>query len=547
MLDKLSRILGLHTLKHRLRFWVSSIVLLLGILVLASTYVQEVVSRTRETKVQMRETMSFQRLSIDNWINDHSAQIRYLSRMLSGREKSKEQIKTWFTTFIGSQDQFAAVVYVDKSGRTAVDSEGPGGVDVSDREYFRAAQSGKEFITDIIIGKTSGKPIVIFSSPVKDESGAFNGLVFGSIRIETLENMMELFDFGNSGETYLLDRTGRYITTPHHHHQINSLEDANRTAVFERAVSGSAEDKPYRNYRGVKVLGQYSWLKDNQWIIVAEMEHADVFMPLIRSVLILCGIVAGVLLLSVWLIVALTKRIERPIRFLLVGTKIMRDGNYDYRIAPEEIESAPVELKQLCDTFNLTAQKLKSTIQMLEQTAVVDQLTEVYNRRFIMNEGNKVLETCIRGSQPCSVLMIDIDFFKKVNDTYGHLIGDRVIIHAASILMACIRNCDLVSRYGGEEFLILAPNTPADPGGLQLGERIRRCFEDIPYREDGVEIPLTVSIGVADYRLGGSFGKNALEDMISRADEALYKSKRNGRNRVEILNPDEHSILQSKS
>ncbi|WP_438444542.1 sensor domain-containing diguanylate cyclase [Gorillibacterium sp. sgz5001074] len=534
MLDSLSRILGLHTLKIRLRFWVSSIIVMLGLLILGSTYLQEATTRTRDTNRQLIETADIQRLSIENWISDHAAQIRYLAKMLSGPEKNREQIAQWFSTFIGSQDQFAAVVYVDKTGVTAVDSDGSPGVNVREREYFEAARQGRELVTDIMIGKTSGKPIVLFSSPVSDKEGRFNGLVFGSIRIETLEKLMDLYDFGDSGETYLLDRSGRFITSPRHY-PVRSLEDTNHSEIYERASSGQAEESSYLNYRGVQVIGEAIWIKDHQWIIVAEREHAAVFKPLYRNMWTTCGIVLGVLGLSIWLILALTRRIERPIRFLLVGTKIMRDGNYDYRIAPEEIESAPVELKQLCDTFNLTAQKLKSTIQMLEQSAVIDQLTEVYNRRFIMNEGNMLLETCIRAEQPCSVLMIDIDFFKKVNDTYGHLVGDRVIIHAASILMSCIRSCDMVSRYGGEEFLILAPNTGAAPGGLQLGERIRQEFEDHPYREEALSIPLTVSIGVSDYRSGGSFGKTALEDMISRADEALYKAKRSGRNRVESL------------
>lgn len=534
MLDTLSRIFGLQTLKHRLRFWVSAIVVVMGLLILVSTYLQEARIRDSEIRRQLRETMALQRLSIENWISDHSSQVRYLARMLSGPDVDYLEISTRFQSFIYSQDQFASVVYADARGRTQVDSNGAPSVDVSDRDYFQAAKEGREFVTDVITSKTTGKPVVIFSSPVKDAAGSFKGLVFGTIQIQTLEQMMRLFDFGGTGESYLLDRHGQAITSPERSSDASFLNH-NASQIYRLAASGAASDKPYRNYRGVTVLGEYSWTKEHQWLIVAEIEHKAVFQPLYRNMLTVSAIVAGVLLVSVWLILALARGIERPIRFLLVGTKIIREGNYDYRVAEEEIKAAPVELKQLCEAFNLTGQRLKSTIQMLEQTAVIDQLTEVYNRRFIMNEGSKVLEACIRGDQPCSVLMIDIDLFKKVNDTYGHLVGDRVIIHTASILMACIRSWDLVSRYGGEEFLILAPNTEANPGGLQLGERIRRHLEEHPYREDGVEIPLTVSIGVAGYCRKGSLGKTALEDMISRADEALYRAKRGGRNRVDIL------------
>jgi two-component system, cell cycle response regulator len=338
----------------------------------------------------------------------------------------------------------------------------------------------------------------------------------------------------DTGETYLLDRTGRYITAPRHS-TVEPLAAQNRSAIYERAVEREISDEAYTSHSGEKVIGQYGWTKDDQWLIIGEKSYRSVFHSMIVNLLLVTCIVLAVLLTSLLLTFKLTKSVERPIQHLLVGTKIIRDGKYDYQIPKEEIMSAPVELQQLCDTFNTTTRKLKSTIQMLEQTAVVDQLTEVYNRRFILNEGLKLLETCIRANQPCTVLMIDIDFFKRVNDTYGHLVGDRVIIFAASLLLTCIRSCDMVSRYGGEEFLILAPNTGAGTGGKQLGERIRASFLDNPYREEGIEINLTVSIGSADYRKRSSYGKTALEDMISRADQALYKAKNNGRNRVEIM------------
>ncbi|MNC58208.1 Diguanylate cyclase DosC [compost metagenome] len=92
----------------------------------------------------------------------------------------------------------------------------------------------------------------------------------------------------------------------------------------------------------------------------------------------------------------------------------------------------------------------------------------------------------------------------------------------------------MVSRYGGEEFLILVPNASAAGGGMELGNRIRRMIMDQPYREEGLEVSLTVSTGVADYRTDYSYGTSTLEDMVSRADQALYKAKRNGRNRVEL-------------
>jgi len=522
------RALGLHTLKQRLRFWVSFVVILLSASIITGIYLAEAYYKQKETNQQLQGSISLQRLFIERWMAERSSQIRYLSASISGNAIALPQLERTLKTFVSTQDEFAAAVYVNPEGVTAADSSSPAGVNVADRDYYKAAREGREFTSDVLIGKTSGLPIVIFSAPVKDASGRFNGLVFGSVQLTTINRMMGTPQFGETGETYILDRKGRFLSKSPYPETYNSSE------IFRQALAGKNTDATYTNYKGEVVYGQFQWTNDRRWVLVGEVSKKEVFAPVYQNMMLISGIAFSILLLSMSLIVALTKRIERPIRFLLVGTKIMRDGNYNYRIAKEEIDSAPVELQQLCDTFNVTAQKLKSTIEMLEQSAVVDQLTEVYNRRFIMTEGARMLETCIRAEQPCSVIMMDIDFFKTVNDRYGHLVGDRVIIHAASILVSCIRACDMVARYGGEEFLILAPNTAASPGGVQLAERIRLAFESRPYTEDEVEIRLTVSLGVADYRSNVDYGKTVLEDMISRADEALYRAKNGGRNRVEL-------------
>lgn len=539
MLDSLSRRLGLYTLKQRLRFWVSLIIVTLGVLILLSTYFMEARGQVSQTNQHLKDTIALQRVYIERWFEDHSTQIRFLAAMASGQPKNNQEINRMFQAFISSKGEFAALVLVDADGTIAVDSAGPSGGNVADRDYFKEAMAGRESVTDLIISKNTGRPMVIISVPVYNEAGQVDGLVFGSIGIEALDNLMSRFDFGSAGQTYLLDGAGQFITGPEGLGAQSEFRQ-NSSFIYEQAARGALMDQVYINYAGEKVIGQYSWTKNGQWLIVAEVSYGTVLQPLYRNMILMTGIVLLVLCLSFLLTVMLTRSVERPIQLLLLGTKIIRDGNYDYRISREEIAAAPLELQLLCDTFNTTAQKLKSTIQLLEETVVMDQLTEVYNRRFILKEGLEVLNVCIRAGQPCSLLMIDLDFFKKINDTYGHLVGDRVILHAASILLACIRSTDMVSRYGGEEFLILMPNTEAAAGGLSLGERIRARFQDNPFREKEIEVRLTVSIGAAAYRKSASYGKTALEDMISRADQAMYKAKRKGRNRVEMLNDDEY-------
>ncbi len=533
MLDRLSCRLGLLTLKQRLRFWVSLIIVVLGALILISTSITEARYKTRETRQQLKDAIGLQSTFINRWLENHSTQIGLLSHLMSGRTGSKDEISRIFKSFMSEEGEYTAVLYVDAQGKIIIDSQSPDSSgDVSDRDYFKEAKAGRSLITDVLISKNSSRPFLFISSPIMDENNVFNGLVCGVIHIGILEKVMNQFDFGNAGETYLLNRSGQFITVPLGV-EGTPLNLVNTSPIADLAQAGTSSNKVYANYAGERVMGQYGWVKDKEWLVVAEMKHSDIFRALYTDILLMAIIVIAMLLLSFVLTFKFTEGLLRPIGLLLRGTSTIREGDYDFRIPPNQFASAPEELQQLCENFNRTGKKLKSTIQMLEMTAVVDQLTEVYNRRHILTEGPRLLETCIRAGQPCSVLMLDIDFFKKVNDTFGHLVGDRVIIHAASLLLSCIRSCDMVSRYGGEEFLILLPNAPAE-GGVELGNRIRQAFMEQPYREEGLEIPLTVSIGVADYRKDYSYGTSTLEDMISRADQALYQAKRMGRNRVEL-------------
>jgi diguanylate cyclase (GGDEF)-like protein len=162
-----------------------------------------------------------------------------------------------------------------------------------------------------------------------------------------------------------------------------------------------------------------------------------------------------------------------------------------------------------------------------ERVAMVDSLTELPNRRGLDDAFARQLMRSLREQQPVSLLMVDVDHFKKLNDTHGHLIGDDVLKRLARILRHHVRPHDLVARYGGEEFALLLPNTDIDTA-LMIGERLRTAIDD-PRTEDAWRHlpPATVSIGVSAARSSIS-----LSELISQADAALYRAKQGGRNRV---------------
>jgi two-component system cell cycle response regulator len=165
--------------------------------------------------------------------------------------------------------------------------------------------------------------------------------------------------------------------------------------------------------------------------------------------------------------------------------------------------------------------------QMFE-SASRDALTQVYNKRFFMEQLSSEHAYAARHGSNLALLMFDLDHFKSVNDTHGHLAGDYVLAELTRVLMPAVRTEDIVARYGGEEFVVLSRTTGVD-GAEHLGERLRRGVEQHQFCFAGKIIRVTVSIGICCMP---STAIAAAEDMIAMADRALYEAKNGGRNRV---------------
>ncbi|MDP2847210.1 MAG: diguanylate cyclase [Humidesulfovibrio sp.] len=238
------------------------------------------------------------------------------------------------------------------------------------------------------------------------------------------------------------------------------------------------------------------------------------------------------LVFSAFLGHAIARTILDPLKLLVQGAQKIQDGEYGHIIDPAATLDAPTEFKQLVRAFNRMSATVLDHIETIQTTSRTDQLTGMSNRRHLMAEGYRILSVALRGGKPCSSLMIDIDHFKNVNDTHGHPVGDKFLIHIAGCIASAIRESDMAARYGGEEFVVLAPNASLTEART-LAERIRETVTSTPLKLGDIVLNNTVSIGVAEYAAEPQFGASILEDMIEKADKALYRAKQCGRNRVE--------------
>lgn len=171
-------------------------------------------------------------------------------------------------------------------------------------------------------------------------------------------------------------------------------------------------------------------------------------------------------------------------------------------------------------------EELVAAREALRIQATRDALTGVYNRGAALRRLEEELDRAIRECKPLSVLMMDIDHFKNVNDTYGHLVGDAVLKETVRRIQAVIRSYDVVGRFGGEEFVVILPHADGDVA-VRVAERIRAAVSSRPVIHEAVSVSVTLSAGVA---AAGTAG--AVDALIQAADQALYQAKRTGRNRV---------------
>lgn len=174
--------------------------------------------------------------------------------------------------------------------------------------------------------------------------------------------------------------------------------------------------------------------------------------------------------------------------------------------------------------------KMKMLQNDLKQLANTDPLTRLCNRRCMIERLAKEKDRSLRNGKTLSLAMIDIDHFKAVNDTYGHSIGDTVLVEFSRQLENRLRPYDQAARFGGEEFAIILPETSLAQA-VQISERIRHDISRMVFREELKKLHLTISIGVAPFPAPGI---NTLDDLIREADHALYRAKERGRNRVEL-------------
>jgi two-component system, cell cycle response regulator len=262
----------------------------------------------------------------------------------------------------------------------------------------------------------------------------------------------------------------------------------------------------------------------NSWQYRTNLQHArTVSRNSLVLLTIICGIALALAVLAAWW---LSRVILGPLKVLEGAVSRFSEGELSHRIALATQD----EFAQLAQAFNQMAARLEQSQSDLQTLATVDGLTGVYNRREFNRWLHIEMEKAQREQQPLSLMMFDIDYFKKLNDSYGHQSGDIALKCVSALLMQNVRPGDIVARYGGEEFAVILPQATIAEA-VVIAERIRREVASQAIEVvDGQVIQVTASLGLATYCPSEI---QTEEELLGQADSALYRAKESGRNQVQ--------------
>ena len=334
--------------------------------------------------------------------------------------------------------------------------------------------------------------------------------------------------------------------TPQQNTIQNSIESQNKNVVRLFNVINENKLKNaneiIKRHLKIRLLTQLEAIRSDS-MQLSNIAQKDISTIIRNQIIFVLSILALVIITLVYG----ASRLVRIFRTSLKEVKIAFEKNHSGHFQKIELSNQSEEFNIIAIAFNAMNEKLSATTvslesmkkiveertHNLEQLSNTDPLTKIANRRALFERGNTEFSRVERAQNQLALIMIDCDFFKSVNDQYGHLFGDEVLKNLCNVCTKEIRNVDFFARYGGEEFIILLPDSDLN-GAIETAKRIQCSLAKSATEYEGKSIFVTVSIGISTL----NNKHNNFEQLINDADMAMYKAKTNGRNRIEVLEND---------
>lgn len=337
-------------------------------MIIMAFYIADEYQQTRsENFYQLNTTVTVQQQAVEEWIRERNLDLYRLVNSPAARAGNLANLESLLQVFLNGQRDYQAFVYINKEGLTAIDTSGPTGLNLKDREYFKAAQEGRPFVTGTIIGRSSGKPIIIISAPVFDDNNEFQGAIFGSVGLQRLEVLTKQFTFRDTGELYLFDSNGKLLTRGREDENARggaSFQSVEELGQWEDYITAAGSVGRYRNAAGRDVYGSYKQIPTPGWILVGEIDEQQAYLSFYSKIVYVLGGFLIVLLFSIPAGCALARRVTRPLQELTQRAHIIRQGDYT-AVSKDSQRQGPYEIRELEQAFAFMAQNLSKHIREL--------------------------------------------------------------------------------------------------------------------------------------------------------------------------------------
>ena len=461
-----------------------------------------------------------QALNTDNFILSAQTHLAFSAQKLSHRALQPGRLREEVDRLRLQSNYFNSVFIVSNDGRVVATSPaGLGLVGVKlETEGARAILSKREpVITDPYIGSTKYL-LIVMSQPIFRPDGEYQGYVGAAIYLQERNILKALLeeDYRNDGSyAYVVDKRGQLIYHPEAS-RIGETVIAN--PAVQELINGREGAQRLINLKGVDMLTGYAIMKSTGWGIVAQTPTASTLAVLDQLMLdtLLQTVPLSVLtLLGIWW---LSHWISRPLKRLTQNVQAWDEPEAVDRL--RAIKAWYFEADHLKSAIIQGLSLLQQRMGKLNHDSLTDPLTGLNNRRGL----RLALDTMLSAGKGFSVITLDIDHFKEVNDLHGHDVGDSVLKFLAEQMQACFRSDDVLCRSGGEEFVVLLPDL-ALTAAHKIAERLRLNMASQPSPSGEI---VTISIGVAYMPAGGL----SVEPVLKQSDAALYQAKCSGRNCV---------------
>jgi diguanylate cyclase (GGDEF)-like protein len=445
------------------------------------------------------------------------------SRKKSARRKATQEIENYLKLVRGRYGYYERLLVYDKQGNSiAQDPLLERTANLPDN-WQDQLQMNKAIIGNVQYDEATGIPTALVAIPLLSADGNTVGFFAADLALSSLDTILRSFitetTAANQGTSLMLVQENGSLLASTASTATAGLTSTEIASLYKKPLQNNV----YVNSAGDKVIGILALLEHSNYAVVVETNYDKLFANQLRLRNLTLSLV--LLLLAVMGFVAwwITRGILRPLETLKKSAEIVAAGDMNIKLPVTSHD----ELGIATTAFNQMIEKLRHNQAELEQLTITDSLTGLMNRSKIITSMLEHIERYRRLGTPFSLLMIDVDYFKKINDQYGHLAGDAVLIRLGRLFSELTRSIDMAARYGGEEFLILLEDSESDEA-VQTAQRIRSVIENSETNYEGEKIKFTISIGVAQI----SSTEQSVDDLVRLADEAMYKAKEAGRNRT---------------